>query len=161
MHIVDSDAFLTLSHESQLLYYHLGMRADDRGYVDNVKKIMTQLSVPPIYLTELINKRFILQREKGLILIKAWRINNSINEAYFNETKYYKDFRGIEIEPNDAYTEKKEAEGETLKKGVGGDIELTTNDIRFKTNIINSKKEIIDKENVESEEYVEIDWDNL
>ena len=33
--IVDSDAFLDMPASSQLLYFHLGMRADDDGFVAN------------------------------------------------------------------------------------------------------------------------------
>ena len=37
--IVGSDAFLDLPHTSQALYFQLGMRADDDGFVGNPKTI--------------------------------------------------------------------------------------------------------------------------
>ena len=37
--IIDSDAFLEMSTSAQALYFHLGMRADDDGFVNNPKKI--------------------------------------------------------------------------------------------------------------------------
>lgn len=39
LQIVDTDAFLDMSQSAQLLYFHLAMRADDDGFVGNVKKI--------------------------------------------------------------------------------------------------------------------------
>ena len=38
--IVDSDLFLDMPLSSQCLYFHLSMRADDDGFVDNPKKII-------------------------------------------------------------------------------------------------------------------------
>ncbi len=37
--IIDSDAFLDMPNESQNLYFHLAMRADDDGFVNSPKKI--------------------------------------------------------------------------------------------------------------------------
>ena len=45
--IVESDAFLSLSKEAQLLYFHLNMRADDEGFVNNIKLTETILGVDP------------------------------------------------------------------------------------------------------------------
>ena len=37
--VVDTDKFLDMPATSQNLYFHLGMRADDDGFVSNPKKI--------------------------------------------------------------------------------------------------------------------------
>ena len=37
--IIDSDAFLDMPLSSQSLYFHLSMRADDDGFINNPKKI--------------------------------------------------------------------------------------------------------------------------
>ena len=37
--IVDSDAFLDMPLSTQALYFHLGMRADDDGFINNHNKI--------------------------------------------------------------------------------------------------------------------------
>ena len=36
--IIDSDAFLDMPLSAQALYFHLSMRADDDGFVDNPRK---------------------------------------------------------------------------------------------------------------------------
>lgn len=36
--IIDSDAFLEMPLSAQALYFHLGMRADDEGFLNNAKK---------------------------------------------------------------------------------------------------------------------------
>ena len=35
--IIDSDAFLDMPQSTQLLYFHLSMRADDDGFINNPK----------------------------------------------------------------------------------------------------------------------------
>ena len=37
--IIDSDAFLDMPLSAQSLYFHLSMRADDDGFINNPKKV--------------------------------------------------------------------------------------------------------------------------
>ena len=37
--IIDSDIFLDMPLSTQALYFHLSMRADDDGFINNSKKI--------------------------------------------------------------------------------------------------------------------------
>ena len=37
--VIDSDIFLDMPLSTQALYFHLAMRADDDGFVNNPKKI--------------------------------------------------------------------------------------------------------------------------
>ena len=39
LNVVDTDTFLEMPQSSQNLYFHLGMRADDDGFVSSPKKI--------------------------------------------------------------------------------------------------------------------------
>ena len=104
--IVRSDAFLDLPISSQALYFHLGMEADDRGYVSNPKMIIRTIGATLGDLEQLANKRFILIRENGLILIKHWKINNLIKTDRFVETKFTDDLKKLFFDENNSYTEK-------------------------------------------------------
>ena len=42
--IVESDAFLDMPLSAQALYFHLSMRADDDGFLNNAKKIMRTIN---------------------------------------------------------------------------------------------------------------------
>ena len=88
LQIVDSDAFLDMPTSSQLLYFHLAMRADDDGFIDNPKKIMRTTGVSNDDIKVLLTKRFILTFENGIIVIKHWKIHNYIAKDRYNETKY-------------------------------------------------------------------------
>ena len=104
--IVRSDAFLDLPISSQALYFHLGMEADDRGYVSNPKTIIRSLGTTIGDLEQLANKKFILIRGEGLVLIKGWRINNYIQNDRFVETKHIDDLKKLFFDENNSYTEK-------------------------------------------------------
>jgi len=76
--IVDSDAFLEMPTSSQLLYFHLNMRADDDGFINNPKKIMKFIGSADDDIKLLIAKKFIIPFESGVVVIKHWRIHNYI-----------------------------------------------------------------------------------
>ena len=104
--IVDSDAFLDMPPTAQNLYFHLGMRADDDGFVGNPKKIMRMLNIGDDDLKILLAKRFVLAFESGVIVIKHWRINNLIRKDWYRETVYKEEKKLLEIKDNGSYTEK-------------------------------------------------------
>ena len=103
--IVESDNFLDLPISSQALYFHLGMYADDRGYVNNARSIIKVTGSSVGDLEQLINKKFVLVRENNLILIKGWRINNTIQPSRLVETKYTEDLKQLFFDENNSYTE--------------------------------------------------------
>jgi len=103
--IVDSDAFLDMPQTSQLLYFHLSMRADDDGFVGNPKKIIRMIGGGEDDLKILIGKRFLLTFETGVVVIKHWRIHNLIRADRYHETAYLKEKKGLVIKDNGAYTE--------------------------------------------------------
>ena len=103
--IVDSDAFLDMSASAQCLYFHLGMRADDDGFVANPKKILRMVGGNEDDLKILLVKRFILDFESGVIVIKHWRINNLIRKDWYRPTVYSEEKNKLYIKENGAYTE--------------------------------------------------------
>lgn len=103
--IVDSDAFLEMPASAQSLYFHLGMRADDDGFIDNPKKIMRMLNAGEDDMKILLAKRFLLTFESGVVVIKHWRIHNLIRTDRYSETKYLDEKKRLIIKENGAYTE--------------------------------------------------------
>jgi len=103
--IVDSDAFLDMPGSSQLLYFHLSMRADDDGFVGNPKKILRTTGGNPDDLKVLIAKRFILTFDSGVVVIKHWKIHNLIRSDRYNETQYLEEKSQLTTKENGSYTE--------------------------------------------------------
>ena len=103
--IVDSDAFLDMPVSSQLLYFHLLIRADDEGFVGNPKKIMREVGIQGDDFKVLVAKRFLLTFESGVVVIKHWLIHNTIRMDRFNETSYQDEKKLLLTKENKAYTE--------------------------------------------------------
>lgn len=103
--IIDSDAFLDMPTSAQSLYFHLGMRADDDGFVGNPKRIMKTVGGNEDDLKILIGKRFVLVFETGVIVIKHWRINNLVRKDWYKETVYLEEKNQLRIKENGSYTE--------------------------------------------------------
>lgn len=104
--IVDSDAFLDMPLSTQALYFHLNMRADDDGFVNNPKKIQRMIGASDDDLKVLIAKRFILTFESGVIVIKHWRMHNLLRKDRYAPTQYQEEFESLSLKENGAYTEK-------------------------------------------------------
>ena len=103
--IVDSDAFLDMPASAQNLYFHLGMRADDDGFVSNPKKISRMVGANEDELKVLIGKRFVLSFPSGIVVIKHWLIHNSIRKDRYNETQYLEEKSFLRLKENKSYTD--------------------------------------------------------
>ena len=103
--IVDSDAFLEMPLSTQALYFHLAMRADDDGFLNNAKKIMKIIGANQNDYDLLVAKRFILQFEDGICVIKHWRMHNYIAKDRYKPTMYQDKIKRLEVKENKAYTE--------------------------------------------------------
>lgn len=104
--IVDSDAFLDMPLSTQALYFHLNMRADDDGFVNSPKRIQRTIGASEDDLKLLIAKRFLICFENGVIVIKHWRMHNTLRKDRYNPTQYQEELKSLEVKDNNAYTEK-------------------------------------------------------
>lgn len=101
--IIDSDAFLDMPTSARLLYYDLGMRADDDGFVNSPKKIIRMTGASDDDLSVLIAKKFIIPFENGVVVIKHWRIHNYIRKDTYNETTYKEEKAMLILDENKSY----------------------------------------------------------
>ena len=69
--IIDSDLFLDMPLSSQLLYFHLGMWADDEGFVNNPHKIQRSVGCSDDDLKMLEEKGFVIPFDSGVIVNKT------------------------------------------------------------------------------------------
>ena len=103
--IIDSDAFLDMPMSAQALYFHLNMRADDDGFVNNPKKIVRMLGASEDDLKLLLAKRFVLGFESGVIVIKHWRLHNTLRKDRYHPTQYQEELKALKIKDSGAYTD--------------------------------------------------------
>ena len=78
--IVLSDAFLDMPLSARCLYFTLGMLADDDGFIGSPKAIMRQCGASQDDMIILLQKRYILSFESGVIVIKHWRMANALRK---------------------------------------------------------------------------------
>jgi len=93
--IIDSDAFLELPITSQALYFHLNMRADDDGFIDNWKSISRIVGAKEDDIKILIAKSFVIPFESGVIVIKHWRINNYLQKDRKKTTRHIEELQSL------------------------------------------------------------------
>lgn len=103
--IIDSDAFLDMPLSAQALYFHLSMRADDDGFINNPKKIQRMVGASDDDCKLLILKRFIITFESGVIVIKHWKIHNYIQKDRYKPTIYQEEKAQLLEKDNKAYTD--------------------------------------------------------
>jgi uncharacterized phage protein (TIGR02220 family) len=102
--IIDSDAFLDMPLTTQALYFHLSMRADDEGFINNPKKIMRMIGASDDEFRLLQAKSFIIPFDSGVCVIKHWRIHNYLRNDRFKPTVYVEEKSQLSVKDNRAYT---------------------------------------------------------
>ena len=102
--IIDSDAFLDMPLSAQALYFHLGMRADDDGFINNPKKIQRMVGSTDDDLKLLIAKKFIIPFESGVVVLKHWKIHNYIQNDRYKQTAYLEEKAMLTVKENKSYT---------------------------------------------------------
>lgn len=105
MQIVDTDAFMDMPLSAQALYFHLGLRADDDGFVSNARRIQRLIGAADDDLRLLALKRFILSFESGIVVIKHWRMLNTIRGDRYKATLYQEEKATLYLKPDGAYTD--------------------------------------------------------
>ena len=101
--VVESDKFLDLSAGAQLLYFHLGMQADDDGFVNCPRQICRRLRRPPRDLKELIDGDFLYDFD-GIVVIKHFRVANSLKSDRRKPITYPEIAKQLTIQQNRCYS---------------------------------------------------------
>ena len=86
--VIETDAFLDMPAESQALYAHLVIGADDDGFINNPNSIrrMTGFSVDSLKL--LIAKGFLIPFSDSLVAITHWDLQNHLAPSKRTPTVY-------------------------------------------------------------------------
>lgn len=128
------------------------MLADDDGFVNSPKSIMRQCGASQDDMSVLLQKKFVLPFDSGVIVIRHWRINNYLRSDRYTETKCLDEKEQLTVDKTGAY-----------EFGIPGGIPSINNNITLSDTTLIDKP--IDKKNVDNTNdkyYVEIiDYLNL
>jgi hypothetical protein len=102
--ITDDDNFITLSSSAQALYFHLNQGADDDGFNNQVQMAMFKAHASIDDLKVLMAKNYIIRFDSGVIVIKHWRMHNTLRKDRYKPTNFLEELRMLGIKENGAYT---------------------------------------------------------
>lgn len=133
--IIDSDAFLDMPMSAQALYFHLSMRADDDGFINNPKRIQRMIGANDDDLKVLIAKSFVILFESGVVVIKHWKIHNYIQSDRYKQTAYLEEKNQLSVKTNKAYTLKESnVDTECIQDGYSSDTQVRLGKVRLGKN---------------------------
>ena len=118
--VIDTDLFMEMPATSRLLYYELGMRADDDGFVANWKRIMRMAGLSEDDMKILVSKDFVIPFQSGVIVIRHWRLNNYIRNDRHTPTVYQKELAQLSLD-NEIYSLKSAENSTMLPSGIPDD----------------------------------------
>ena len=102
--VTDSDAFIEMSSAAQALYFHLNQGADDDGFNNQIQLAMLKAHAGTDDLKILMAKNFVIRFESGVIVIKHWRLHNTLRKDRYTPTNYQEELSLLGIKENGAYT---------------------------------------------------------
>jgi len=129
--VVDSDRFLEMDLRAQALYFHLGLRADDDGFVDAPRKIQRMIGANEVDVEVLIDRGFVIPFSSGVIVITHWNIHNRIKSDRYRPTVYQRELGQLWMQPDKTYAIQSPSEMQNLC--IGSELEPIRNQTGTKT----------------------------
>ena len=120
--ITTSDLFVDMPASTQLLYFHLGMEADDEGFIGNAKMLGRAYGASNDDLKLLQAKGFIIVFESGVTVVKDWNVNNKLRKDRFKPTIYQEEKSLLTLMNTGTY----EIDNQTTTKRQPNDNQMTT-----------------------------------
>ncbi|MGO3610930.1 MAG: phage replisome organizer protein [Enterococcus sp.] len=101
--VTTSDLFVDMPSSSQLLYFHLGMEADDEGFIGNAKMLSRAYGSNNDDLKLLKAKGFIIAFPSGVTVVKDWNLNNKIRKDRQKPTIYTEEKTLLSLDSKGSY----------------------------------------------------------
>ena len=101
--VTTSDLFVDMPSSSQLLYFHLGMEADDEGFIGNAKMLSRAYGSNNDDLKLLEAKGFIIAFPSGVTVVKDWNLNNKIRKDRQKPTIYTEEKTLLSLDSKGSY----------------------------------------------------------
>lgn len=153
--ITDSDDFIEMSSAAQALYFHLNQGADDDGFNNQIQLAMLKAHASTDDLKILMAKSFVIRFDCGVIVIKHWRMHNTLRKDRYTPTNYQEEFKLLGIKENGSYTLGCQVVAEGLPDGCHSKEKKRTEE--------NSKKDmgVVDAVESQSGDELEADFDRF
>ena len=103
LELMRSDEFLELPAESQLLYVHLSVEADDDGFLYGKKRILAMLGLGEPAFTALETAGFLIVFPSGAAVIAHWPLLNKIPKDRYTPTRFQEELGRLKTVPAVGY----------------------------------------------------------
>lgn len=155
--VIDSDAFLDMPLSAQAVYFHLCMRADDDGFVDNPKKIQRMIKASDDDYRLLFAKQFLITFDTGVIVIRHWRLHNTIRKDMYKRTIYTREAAMIEADENKTYQLRNVNVTEPLRDCNVNCTNNVTEPLRTRDGNVSLREDKLSKDNINKDIGISID----
>lgn len=153
--VVETDKFLDMALTAQTLYFHLGMNADDDGFVGNPKSIKRMIGASEDDLKTLVQKDYIVVFDDGVVAIKDWLVSNYVKKDRYNGTIYSEDRKLLAIDRNKRYQIAAQMEPNCLRNGTNLEPERNQNGTGMEPKRIQSGSKESSNNQVKNSQFVE------
>ena len=102
--ITDSDTFQEMPLSSQALFFHLGMHADDDGFLGNARRIVRLIGASEDDFKLLGLKGFVLDMGTGIFVLRHWKLCNYIQKDRYRPTIYKSEKARLYLLPDNTYS---------------------------------------------------------
>ena len=153
--VIETDKFLDMALTAQSLYFHLGMNADDDGFVGNPKSIKRMTGASEDDLKALVEKDYLIVFDDGVVVIKDWLVSNYVKKDRYTPTIYTDDMKLIGLDKNKRYQFVSDLEPERNQVGTEMSPECIQDGDKMEPNCIQSgskNKNQISSENSQSQQ---------
>ena len=111
--VVGSDAFLDLPVGAQALYFHLGMHADDDGFVNGTKQVTRRVRRRAKDLQALVDGGFLLDFD-GVVVLRHWLVSNTLKSDRMKSMNFPEIAQQLYVTDNREYSLLPQGDLETL-----------------------------------------------
>lgn len=122
--VTETDAFLEMPLTAQALYFHLGMRGDDDGFVSNPRSIVRVSGCSESDLATLAQSGYIITFRSGVIVISDWKVNNYLRGDRYKTTVFQNELSMLGETANKRYVLAHGAKRSTV--GIPNDNQVAT-----------------------------------
>ncbi len=103
LQVIGCDDFKEMPLSAQALYFHLGMNADDEGFLNNAKSVKRSILASDDDMKLLIAKGFIIQFKTGVVAIRHWKVNNQIQASRIKPSQCIEEKKLLEVKEDKTY----------------------------------------------------------
>lgn len=109
--VVNTDKFFDLPPRAQVLYFHMGMRADDDGILENPRTVSRSCGASSADIDALIAGGYIIMFPSGVVAITHWLLHNKVQKDRYKTSLFVNELRQLRV-VDDVYQLADAAHGE-------------------------------------------------